>query len=231
MSINITETNVWPVNELGEIVFEAGAGTNNVVGYLNSSFIPTTISGKKVPVKVPGTTVSGISDVPGLTAALAAKQNTLTGTGDVPGLTAALAAKQNTLTGTGDVPGLVSALNAKQNTLTAPSDVPGLTAALALKGDVPLRITATEPVTLGSTLTATFSAGWSAASVQWTRNGSNISGATSTTYVFTTDDSGQALGVVPTGLRYTPTATYTIPSIGDSGSFFPFATTTTGVID
>ncbi len=45
-----------------------------------------------------------ISEVTGLTAALAAKQDSLTGTADVPNLDTALAAKQDSLTGIADVP-------------------------------------------------------------------------------------------------------------------------------
>ena len=93
------------------------------------------------------------------------KQNTLTAPGDVPGMTAALAAKADLSSGkvpvaqiptaipaanigNGDVDntelsrlngvtsGIQGQLDGKQSTLTSPGDVPGMTAALAAKADL-----------------------------------------------------------------------------------------------
>lgn len=211
MSDNIQEVQVWPVNEQGEIVFEQGTGSTNITGYVSSSFIPVNVTSKKAVVKLPVTPITGIGDVPGLTAALNGKQNTLTGTGDVPGLTSALAGKQNTLTGT--------------------ADVPGLTAALAAKSSVPITITAPDPIVVGSTLTAVFGTGWVATNIQWTRNGTNIPDAVNTTYTFAPEDSGATLAIQPTNLRYVPTLLYSLPGIGDSGSIFTYAATRTGILD
>lgn len=46
-----TFQNVWPVNELGEIVAAAGVGSSSVTGFVNQDQIPTDSSGK---VKIAG---------------------------------------------------------------------------------------------------------------------------------------------------------------------------------
>lgn len=46
-----TFQNVWPVNELGEIVAAAGVGSSNIAGFVNQDQIPTDSSGK---VKIAG---------------------------------------------------------------------------------------------------------------------------------------------------------------------------------
>lgn len=50
----IQEAPVWPVNELGEVVLQSGSGTTNVVGYINSSQVPTDTTTNKMVVKLPG---------------------------------------------------------------------------------------------------------------------------------------------------------------------------------
>jgi len=40
MAVDIQEGTSWPVNELGEIVAQAGLGTNNVVAYVPSALVP-----------------------------------------------------------------------------------------------------------------------------------------------------------------------------------------------
>lgn len=67
----------------------------------------------------------------------------------------------------------------------------------------PVSITGTN--TVGSVLTAALATGWSATGFQWTRDGSNISGATSATYTLVSADSSHTVGVVVTGLVYAPT--------------------------
>ena len=59
-----------------------------------------------------------------------------------------------------------------------------------------------EDPTVGDTLTATFAAGWSG-TVQWTRDGVNISGATSLTYVLVEDDVAALVRPVVTALVFT----------------------------
>lgn len=46
-----TFQNVWPVNELGEIVAAAGVGSSSVTGFVNQDQIPADSSGK---VKIAG---------------------------------------------------------------------------------------------------------------------------------------------------------------------------------
>lgn len=65
--------------------------------------------------------------------ALNQKQNNLVGVTDVPGLSTALAGKQSTISTYTEVPGLTVALNAKQATLTSVADVPNLQVALDAK--------------------------------------------------------------------------------------------------
>jgi hypothetical protein len=45
-----TPSTVWPVNELGEIVFDEGQGSNYVTGFVSDGFVPTTTSGKVAAV-------------------------------------------------------------------------------------------------------------------------------------------------------------------------------------
>lgn len=48
-----TPAGVYPVNEAGEVVLQSGSGTTNVVGYINSSQVPTDNITNKMVVKVP----------------------------------------------------------------------------------------------------------------------------------------------------------------------------------
>lgn len=50
MAVDIQEATSWPVNELGEIVAQAGVGTNNVVGWLPSSMLPVDSLTNKVGI-------------------------------------------------------------------------------------------------------------------------------------------------------------------------------------
>jgi hypothetical protein len=50
MADNVLEAQVYPVNELGEIVMQAGVGTSNVVGYVPSNFVPSDAVTKKMVV-------------------------------------------------------------------------------------------------------------------------------------------------------------------------------------
>lgn len=70
-------------------------------------------------------------------------------------------------------------------------------------GGSPVSISGTFEV--GETLTATLSAGWSAGGYQWTRDGSNISGATGATYVLQSADAGKSVTCKVSGLVYGPT--------------------------
>lgn len=50
MAVDIQEATSWPVNELGEIVAQAGVGTNNVVGWLPESMIPVDANTNKLAI-------------------------------------------------------------------------------------------------------------------------------------------------------------------------------------
>jgi len=86
-----------------------------------------------------------------------------------------------------------------------------------------------DPVT-GDTLSVTFATGWTG-SVQWTRNGSNISGATSATYEAVEADEGATIAAVISGLTYAPVGlevaapSATVPDAFTSGDW----TATAGV--
>lgn len=54
--------------------------------------------------------------------------------------------------------------------------------------------------TVGNTLTAVLGIGWTATGYQWTRDGANISGATSSTYTLTSPDATHSIGCSVTGL-------------------------------
>ena len=57
-----------------------------------------------------------------------------------------------------------------------------------------LTIAAPDGTSVGDVLTATPSAGWTVASYQWTRDGVDISGQTSSTYTLTLADEGALIG-------------------------------------
>lgn len=62
----IQEAGVWPVNSNGEILLQSGTGTTNVVGYINSSQVPTDIITNKMVVKLPPEVMyAGIGNVSG----------------------------------------------------------------------------------------------------------------------------------------------------------------------
>lgn len=62
----IAESGVYPVNANGEIVLQSGTGGNVVVGYINSSQIPTDVSTNKMVVKMPPEVMyAGIGNVSG----------------------------------------------------------------------------------------------------------------------------------------------------------------------
>lgn len=50
MAVDIQEATSWPVNELGEIVAQAGVGTNTIVGWLPSSMLPLDITTNKISI-------------------------------------------------------------------------------------------------------------------------------------------------------------------------------------
>jgi hypothetical protein len=86
----------------------------------------------------------------------------------------------------------------------------------------------------GNTVTAAFAAGYSG-TVQWTRNGANIAGATSTTYLLTGADSGTTVAAVVTSLVFTATglpvgAAATAPAAMTAGQWTAEATVTPGEI-
>ena len=58
----------------------------------------------------------------------------------------------------------------------------------------PLTITAPTGTERGDILTATPTAGWTVATYQWTRDGVDISGETSSTYTLTLADEGALIG-------------------------------------
>ncbi|WP_343743360.1 fibronectin type III domain-containing protein [Herbaspirillum huttiense] len=81
-------------------------------------------------------------------------------------------------------------------------------------GQWPVRVTGTFSV--GSVLTASLSTGYAATGYQWTRNGSDISGQTNSTYTVLTTDRGSVIGCRATGLSYTAsgaTVPVTVPGV------------------
>ncbi len=77
----------------------------------------------------------------------------------------------------------------------------------------PLKITAPDGTERGDTLTATPTAGWTVATYQWTRDGADIVGQTSSTYTLTLADEGALIGCragspVYTYLLEIPAGTY-----------------------
>lgn len=65
---------------------------------------------------------------------------------------------------------------------------PEVQALVSEAGIGPLKITAPTGYVLGATLTATTNAGWVVGGYQWTRDGADIAGATSSTYTLTLAD-------------------------------------------
>lgn len=61
-------------------------------------------------------------------------------------------------------------------------------------GAAPLKLSAPAGTATGSTITATPGTGWAVGGYQWTRDGADISGATSSTYTLTLADEGALLG-------------------------------------
>ncbi len=72
-------------------------------------------------------------------------------------------------------------------------------------GGSPAPVTVSGTAIVGNTLTALLATGWSATGYQWLRDGSAISGATSSTYVLQSADGGHAVSVTASGLTFTPT--------------------------
>lgn len=70
----------------------------------------------------------------------------------------------------------------------------------------------TDPADVGSVLTATLGAGWSATGFQWTRDDVAITLATDETYTVVEADQGAVLGVTVSGLSFTPSLTFAIPA-------------------
>lgn len=67
---------------------------------------------------------------------------------------------------------------------------------------------------VGSTLTAALATGWTVTGYQWTRDGANISGATSSTYTLVTADGNTAIAVKVSGLVYGASGgTVTVPPL------------------
>lgn len=79
--------------------------------------------------------------------------------------------------------------------LVGVSPVSGVTSTIAGQ---PIIITGTGLV--GNLLTAALGTGWSATGYQWTRDGTNISGATSSTYTLVNADSSHTVSCTVTGL-------------------------------
>lgn len=80
-------------------------------------------------------------------------------------------------------------------------------------GGIPITVGGTFAV--GGTLTAAFNPGWSGTGLQWLRNGSPISGATSASYHLVTADGGTSVDCVLTGPIYRATGG---PISGGTGS-------------
>lgn len=85
----------------------------------------------------------------------------------------------------------------------------------ALGASSPVTVAGTPGV--GNVLTAVVSTGWSVTGYQWKRDGSAISGATSSTYLQASADAGHVLTLSVSGLIYTPSGV-TVPGGGGGGS-------------
>lgn len=90
-----------------------------------------------------------------------------------------------------------------EQTLTGGIDLIGPGGAPIEVGGAPVAVTGVAEV--GQTLTAELAEGWTATGYQWTRNGSNISGATSQTLTLGAADLGKAVTCKVSGLVYMPT--------------------------
>lgn len=73
----IKETGVWPVNNEGEILVQAGTGSTTVAGYLPEAFIPTDVTTGKMVIRFPDNIGGGVqfqTDIAGATKGLAGTQ-------------------------------------------------------------------------------------------------------------------------------------------------------------
>lgn len=70
-----------------------------------------------------------------------------------------------------------------------------------------LTVTALGGLTTGSLLSALPATGWSVSGYQWTRDGVDIAGATSSTYVLVTADAGKVIGCRGAAATYTASVT------------------------
>ncbi len=61
--MTIKTTSVWPVNELNEIVVQAGTGTTSVTGFVSQDQIATDDSSNKVVMKLPDLTAITLAEV------------------------------------------------------------------------------------------------------------------------------------------------------------------------
>jgi len=60
-----TAATTWPINELGELVFQAGVGTDKVVGEMPEGWVPTDPSTKKPILRLPSTVATAAADANG----------------------------------------------------------------------------------------------------------------------------------------------------------------------
>lgn len=75
-----------------------------------------------------------------------------------------------------------------------------------------LTISAPSGTDAGDVLTATLSAGWTVTGYQWTRDGADIAGATTSTYTILAGDAGKTIGCRAAGALYTATKDIPLPS-------------------
>lgn len=100
-----------------------------------------------------------------------------------------------------------------QQSWLSSTEVAATRALVSDAGIGPLTITAPTGTERGDILTATPTAGWTVATYQWTRDGVDISGETSSTYTLTLADEGALIGCragspVYTYLLEIPAGTY-----------------------
>lgn len=75
-----------------------------------------------------------------------------------------------------------------------------------------LSIASPNGTDVGDVLSAQLSTGWTVTGYQWTRDGVDIAGATSSTYTLTSADAGKAIGVRGSGANYTSSITTAAPA-------------------
>lgn len=91
--------------------------------------------------------------------------------------------------------------------------VSGASQALVSGGGIaPLKILSPDGTDVGDVLTASLATGWTVTGYQWTRDGADIAGATTSTYTILAGDAGKTIGCRAAGALYTATQAIPVPS-------------------